>query len=61
MRAGIEPQLVEGPVDFTLPDGTAVRSDRPVVAVCRCGRSQRYPFCDTSHRSLRRPGSRKED
>ena len=54
----IEPRLVEGPVDFTLPDGARVQSDRPVVAICRCQRSERYPFCDTSHR---RPGSRKDD
>lgn len=44
------PVLVEGPVELTLPDGTTVRSDRFVVAVCACRRSRRYPFCDTSHR-----------
>jgi CDGSH-type Zn-finger protein len=42
--------LIEGPVDFTLEDGTPVRSDRFMVAVCRCRRSKRYPLCDTSHR-----------
>lgn len=47
---------MDGPVDFTLPDGTQVRSDRPVVAICTCGRSRRYPFCDTSHRERSRPG-----
>lgn len=44
------PMLVEGPVDVVLPDGTEVRSDRPVVAICACRRSQLFPFCDTSHR-----------
>jgi CDGSH-type Zn-finger protein len=44
------PLLVEGPVELVLDDGTAVRSDRFVVAVCTCRRSRRYPFCDTSHR-----------
>jgi CDGSH-type Zn-finger protein len=44
------PLLVEGPVDEVLPDGTVVRSDRFVVAVCTCRRSKRYPLCDTSHR-----------
>jgi CDGSH-type Zn-finger protein len=45
------PVLVEGPVEVELPDGTLVRSDRPVVALCTCRRSRRAPFCDTSHRT----------
>ncbi|MGI4895010.1 MAG: CDGSH iron-sulfur domain-containing protein [Janthinobacterium lividum] len=45
------PILVEGPVDVDLPDGRRVRSDRPVTALCVCGRSARYPICDTSHRT----------
>lgn len=44
------PVLVEGPVEVVLEDGTTVRSDRVVVAVCACRRSGRYPWCDTSHR-----------
>ncbi|RCW44612.1 iron-binding CDGSH zinc finger protein [Halopolyspora algeriensis] len=44
------PLLIEGPVELVLADGTAVESDRFVVAVCACRRSKRYPFCDTSHR-----------
>ena len=44
------PVLVEGPVELETPDGRVVRSERPVVAVCACRRSKRYPFCDTSHR-----------
>lgn len=47
------PVLVEGPVEIRLPDGTTVFSDRFMVAVCACGRSRRYPFCDTSHRRRR--------
>lgn len=42
--------LVEGPVELVLPDGTSIVSDRTVVAVCACRRSEHYPFCDTSHR-----------
>ncbi|MGH3786753.1 MAG: CDGSH iron-sulfur domain-containing protein [Pseudonocardiaceae bacterium] len=45
------PVLVEGPVEVVLPDGGTVVSERPVVALCACGRSKRYPWCDTSHRS----------
>lgn len=47
------PILVEGPVELRLDDGTVVRSDRFVVAVCACRRSKRYPLCDTSHRKRR--------
>ncbi|WP_373560584.1 CDGSH iron-sulfur domain-containing protein [Streptomyces sp. 1331.2] len=43
--------LVDGPVEIVLPDGRSVRADRPVVALCTCRRSRRYPFCDTSHRN----------
>ncbi|WP_130291088.1 CDGSH iron-sulfur domain-containing protein [Pseudonocardia sediminis] len=52
---GEGPVLVEGPVEVVLPDGGTVRSDRPVVALCACRRSRRYPFCDTSHRARVRP------
>jgi CDGSH-type Zn-finger protein len=48
------PVLIEGPVELELPDGSTVRSDRFVVAVCACRRSRRFPFCDTSHRRRQR-------
>ena len=44
------PMLIEGPVEVLLPDGTLVRSDRPVVALCTCRRTRLPPWCDTSHR-----------
>jgi len=44
------PVLVDGPVEVELPDGRRARSERPVTALCVCGNSKRYPFCDTSHR-----------
>ncbi|MFD0345231.1 CDGSH iron-sulfur domain-containing protein [Kitasatospora aburaviensis] len=37
------PLLVEGPVEVVLPDGTVRTSERPVVALCTCRRSRRYP------------------
>lgn len=59
VRVGTDgPMLIEGPVEITLPDGSVVRSDRFTVAVCLCGRSARYPWCDTSHRR-RSPRSRR--
>ncbi|MFD6888139.1 CDGSH iron-sulfur domain-containing protein [Streptomyces sp. NPDC059957] len=48
------PALVEGPVEFVLNDGTVVRSDRFMVAICTCRRSRTYPWCDTSHRRRER-------
>jgi CDGSH-type Zn-finger protein len=45
------PVLISGPVEVVLPDGSRVRSDRPVTALCVCRRSKRQPFCDTSHRT----------
>jgi CDGSH-type Zn-finger protein len=48
------PVLVSGPVEIELPDGTVVRSDRAVTALCTCRRSRRQPFCDTSHRTKER-------
>ncbi len=47
---GEGPLLVRGPVVVELPDGSRVRSDRPVSALCTCRRTRRPPFCDTSHR-----------
>ncbi len=49
------PVMIPGPVDIELPDGTHVRSDRFMVALCACGRSRTYPMCDTSHRRRRPP------
>lgn len=50
------PVMVEGPVRVELPDGSAVESDRFMVAICACRRSKTYPLCDTSHRRRERTG-----
>jgi CDGSH-type Zn-finger protein len=56
------PVLIYGPVDVELPDGTRVRSERAVTALCVCGRSRRSPFCDTSHRRrVRGAGTDREE
>jgi len=49
------PVLVDGPVEVVAQDGTVIRSDRNVVALCTCRRSKIAPFCDTSHRTKVRP------
>ncbi|WP_017613867.1 CDGSH iron-sulfur domain-containing protein [Nocardiopsis salina] len=58
---GEGPILVHGPVDIEMPDGERVHSDRPVTALCACGRTAHLPFCDTSHRRRVRDAERKED
>jgi CDGSH-type Zn-finger protein len=57
MPATTGPVLVQGPVEVVLADGSIRSSDRPVVALCACGRSGCYPFCDTSHRRRSQPRS----
>lgn len=52
------PVLVSGPVRIEMPDGAVVESDRFMVAICTCRRSDAYPLCDTSHRRCRRTGKR---
>lgn len=49
------PVLVSGPARIETPGGNVVESDRFMVAVCTCRRSQDYPLCDTSHRRCRGP------
>ncbi len=47
------PLLVRGPARLEDENGEAVEHRRNVVALCRCGRSQRKPLCDGSHRLTR--------
>lgn len=35
-------------------DGVEHAVTRPVVALCTCDRSQRKPWCDSTHKSVRR-------
>ncbi|HWI44277.1 MAG TPA: CDGSH iron-sulfur domain-containing protein [Nocardioides sp.] len=48
------PLLVRGADEVVSADGTVGEVTRSVVAVCRCGRSDRMPWCDASHRARRR-------
>lgn len=47
------PFLVEGP--FQLVDGAGnphpLDPNKPAYALCRCGESQRRPFCDGTHKT----------
>lgn len=48
--------MTDGPIRLmgacmvTLPDGTIVEKPNG-VAICRCGGSASYPFCDSSHKT----------
>ena len=46
------PFVVEGPVNLVDADGNAfsISSDKPAIALCRCGASKNRPFCDGSHK-----------
>jgi CDGSH-type Zn-finger protein len=44
------PALVRGADEVVDSAGVAHPTNRPVVAVCLCGRSQRAPWCDGTHK-----------
>ena len=48
------PILLPGPVTVEDEDGVRHHSERPVVAVCRCGATGSAPWCDGSHKLVRR-------
>lgn len=48
------PLLVRGPVDVLGTDGQPIPLPRKTIALCRCGRTARPPFCDSSHKQRRR-------
>mgnify|MGYP002623746758 CR=1 FL=1 len=45
------PLLVEGPVTIVDADGNRfqIPEGKPAIALCRCGQSERRPFCDGTH------------
>lgn len=47
------PLLVRG-AGAIIDDGETHDVERPVVAICRCGGSGILPFCDSTHKVLRR-------
>lgn len=55
---GEGPALVRGADIVRDANGTAHAVTRPVVGVCLCGRTQRAPWCDGTHKFLRRPKER---
>ena len=48
------PMLLRGVASVQDADGTVHAVDRPVVAVCRCLKSSRLPWCDGTHKVIPR-------
>jgi hypothetical protein len=48
------PTLVRRADVIVSEDGVEHPVLRPVVAVCTCDKSQRLPWCDSTHKALRR-------
>jgi CDGSH-type Zn-finger protein len=45
------PILVRGPFTLTDQDGNEIETHQKTIALCRCGRSARKPFCDGTHKA----------
>ena len=47
------PFVVEGPFQLVDSRGAAftIPADKPAIALCRCGHSNKRPFCDGSHKT----------
>jgi CDGSH-type Zn-finger protein len=44
------PLIIRGNFELReMADGRRINTERRVIALCRCGRSQIKPFCDGSH------------
>ena len=43
------PYIVKGPITLLNTDGSEIRVEKKVVALCRCGGSSNKPFCDGTH------------
>jgi len=46
------PMMVHGPVEITDHTGDSRLVGNKVTAFCRCGASERKPFCDGSHKKV---------
>ncbi len=46
------PMLLRGATHVVDNDGNRHKVERPVVAICRCGKSARVPWCHGTHKLL---------
>ena len=44
------PLLLRGAFELRTQDGVRIEPGRATVALCRCGKSARKPFCDGTHK-----------
>jgi CDGSH-type Zn-finger protein len=44
------PLLVRGPFVLADQEGNEIEVPQRTIALCRCGRSRRKPFCDGTHK-----------
>lgn len=47
------PLVVRGPFVLEDQNGAPIDAGRETIALCRCGKSRRRPFCDGTHRLVR--------
>jgi CDGSH-type Zn-finger protein len=52
-RHGDGPLVVRHADVVVTDDGEEHEVTRPVVAVCTCAKSQRLPWCDSTHKAVR--------
>lgn len=53
------PYFIEGEARVVDLQGNELKSDKPRIALCRCGGSANKPFCDGTHQRIgfeREPG-----
>lgn len=55
------PVLVRGADRVVDASGVVHDVPRPVVALCTCERTQRQPWCDGTHKAVRRAARRRGD
>lgn len=48
------PALLRGATSVRDEDGVVHPVTRPVVGVCMCGKTQRAPWCDGTHKFMKR-------
>jgi CDGSH-type Zn-finger protein len=55
------PLLVRGDFELRDVDGAVIDCRQRTVALCRCGRSARKPFCDGTHKAGPARGRRRRN
>jgi CDGSH-type Zn-finger protein len=46
------PFLLKGDINLIDADGQTFDTNKPAVALCRCGASGNNPFCDGTHKKI---------